>query len=99
MASNPVHSGKADLVRGERIGLRKWTAQRGASTDDPHAARRYVCQHEAACFCIAGTADLRIEGQLLKIAPGDSWILPPGSEHTYTVTSQAPFEALEATLA
>lgn len=34
---------------------------------------------------------------MLKLAQGQSWMVPPNSEHTYRVTSEEPFKALEAT--
>jgi len=44
---------------------------------------------------IGGHAELEIEGQTLKLEPGDSWVVPKGSEHKYRILDE--FTAIEAT--
>jgi mannose-6-phosphate isomerase-like protein (cupin superfamily) len=44
---------------------------------------------------ISGRAELHIEGQMVKLEPGDSWAVPKGAEHTYKILE--PFTAVEAT--
>ena len=36
-----------------------------------------------------------IEGQMIKLEPGDSWAVPKGAEHTYKILET--FTAVEAT--
>src|SRR4029077_7435115 len=42
-----------------------------------------------------GKAELHIEGQLVLLEKGDSWVVPKGSRHTYKVIET--FTAVEAT--
>ena len=44
---------------------------------------------------IAGRAELTVEGQTLRLEPGDAWLVPAGAEHAYRVLE--PFTAVEAT--
>jgi quercetin dioxygenase-like cupin family protein len=38
---------------------------------------------------------LTVEGQTIKLEPGDSWLVPEGAEHSYRVLEA--FTAVEAT--
>jgi quercetin dioxygenase-like cupin family protein len=51
--------------------------------------------HETIGHVIAGRAELAVEGQTLRLEPGDSWLVPAGAEHAYRVLE--PFTAVEAT--
>ena len=44
---------------------------------------------------IAGRAELTLEGQTLRLEPGDAWLVPAGAEHAYRILE--PFTAVEAT--
>jgi quercetin dioxygenase-like cupin family protein len=44
---------------------------------------------------ISGRAELHLEGQMVLLGPGDSWVVPRGSSHTYKILE--PFTAVEAT--
>ena len=46
-------------------------------------------------YVISGRAELDIEGQMLKLKAGDSWLVPAGAIHQYTILE--PFTAVEAT--
>ena len=82
--------GQKYLVSGKQVSLRLWENE--APTDDkPEAVREY----ETVGYCIKGRAELLLEGQLIKIEPGDSWLVPKGARHTYKILE--PFTALEAT--
>ena len=37
----------------------------------------------------------RLEGQVVRLDPGDSWVVPAGAEHSYRILEE--FTALEAT--
>ncbi|HSG49048.1 MAG TPA: hypothetical protein VLA43_14600 [Longimicrobiales bacterium] len=43
----------------------------------------------------AARAELRLEGQTLILEPGDCWVVPRNTRHSYTVPE--PFTAVEAT--
>ena len=58
---------------------------------EPMPARDY----ETVGYVIRGRAELHLEGQMLKLEPGDSWLVPKGAAHTYKILE--PFTAIEAT--
>jgi quercetin dioxygenase-like cupin family protein len=39
----------------------------------------------AACLLIDGRAELEIEGQRVRLEPGDSWVVPKGLRHRYII--------------
>ena len=57
----------------------------------PHCARDY----ETVGLVLEGKAELHIEGQLVLLEKGDSWVVPKGSRHTYKIIET--FTAVEAT--
>jgi quercetin dioxygenase-like cupin family protein len=42
-----------------------------------------------------GRAELHIEGPTIVLEPGDSWVVPNGAAHSYTMLE--PLSAVEAT--
>lgn len=40
-------------------------------------------------YVISGRAELHLEGQMVLLEPGDFWVVPKGSSHTFNV--QEPF--------
>jgi hypothetical protein len=50
---------------------------------------------ETVGYVIKGRAELQLEGQVVLLQPGDSWVVPKGSSHTYKILE--PFTAVEAT--
>ena len=46
-------------------------------------------------YVISGRAELHIQGQMVKLEPGDSWVVPKGSRHAFRILE--PFTAVEAT--
>ena len=57
----------------------------------PAAQRDY----ETVGYVISGRAELHLEGQMILLEPGDSWVVPKGSNHAYKILE--PFTAVEAT--
>ncbi len=51
--------------------------------------------YETVGYVIKGRAELRIEGQMLMLNPGDSWTVPKDATHSYKVLEA--FTAVEAT--
>lgn len=82
--------GQKYLASSTHVGMRLWE-EVPANEPKPHVRRDY----ETVGFVIKGRAELEIEGQVVKLEPGDSWVVPKGSEHTYRITE--PFTAVEAT--
>jgi quercetin dioxygenase-like cupin family protein len=82
--------GQKYLVAGKRVSLRLWTDEPGGKVKHP-TARDY----ETVGYVISGSAKLDLEGQTLNLKAGDSWLVPAGATHQYTIIE--PFTALEAT--
>jgi quercetin dioxygenase-like cupin family protein len=82
--------GQRYLVAGKRVSMRLWVREPGDKTKSP-TKRAY----ETVGFVISGRARLDLEGQTLHLKAGDSWLVPAGATHQYTIME--PFTALEAT--
>lgn len=90
--AGPVHSsagtrGQKHLASGKHVAMRLWDLPPGDGT----AAKR---EYETVGFVIGGRAELHIEGQVIQLRPGDSWVVPKGAEHRYRVLER--FQAVEA---
>jgi quercetin dioxygenase-like cupin family protein len=82
--------GQKYLAAGISMGMRLWERERPGE-DKPARSRPY----ETIGFVIDGRAELHIEGQMVLLEPGDSWVVPKGASHTYRILE--PFTAVEAT--
>jgi quercetin dioxygenase-like cupin family protein len=77
------------LVSGKRVSLRLW---RNEKPQKKAATKR---DYETVGYVLSGRAELVVEGQTVKLDPGDSWLVPAGAEHSYRILEN--FTALEAT--
>lgn len=77
------------LVSGKRVSLRLWEKE-APRTKEP-TKRSY----ETVGYVISGRAELTLEGQTIKLEPGDSWLVPADAEHAYRILET--FTAVEAT--
>lgn len=82
--------GQKYLVAGKRVSMRLWVEEPGGTLKAP-TTREY----ETVGYVIAGSARLDLEGQTLNLKAGDSWLVPAGATHQYTIIE--PFTAVEAT--
>ena len=82
--------GQTYLASGKSIAMRLW--RESAGNRDKGLSKR---DYETAGYVINGHAELEIEGQTVKLEPGDSWVIPKGSEHRYRILDD--FTAVEAT--
>jgi quercetin dioxygenase-like cupin family protein len=82
--------GQKYLASGKTLSMRLW--QDEPPTDAKPPSRR---DYETVGYVISGSAELHIEGQMIKLEPGDSWAVPKGAEHTYKILET--FIAVEAT--
>jgi quercetin dioxygenase-like cupin family protein len=82
--------GQKYLVAGERVSMRLWDLEPGGEVKTP-TSREY----ETVGYVISGSARLELEGQTLNLKAGDSWLVPAGAMHKYTILE--PFTAVEAT--
>jgi quercetin dioxygenase-like cupin family protein len=82
--------GQIYLASGKNVAMRLWREEAPRTPKAP-TARDY----ETVGYVISGKAELHAEGQTLLLEPGDSWVVPKGSVHTYDILE--PFTAVEAT--
>lgn len=82
--------GQKYLVSGRRVAMRIWQSEPKGLEKRP--SRR---DYETVGYVIGGRAELRLEGQRLVLEAGDSWLVPPGAEHSYVILER--FTAIEAT--
>ena len=83
--------GQKYLASGIRLSMRLWEGESADTESKAEAEANY----ETVGYVIAGRAELHIEGQVVDLEPGDSWIVPKGSRHSYKIVEA--FTALEAT--
>ena len=81
--------GQKYLASGVSLAMRLWELEPG--NDEPEHAREY----ETVGYVIEGRAELHLEGQMVLLEPGNSWVVPPGAKHNYKVLET--FRAVEAT--
>lgn len=83
--------GQKYLASGKNIAMRLWQ-ETPVADPKPPTARDY----ETVGYVIAGRAELHLEeGQMVRLDPGDSWVVPEGASHTYKILES--FTAVEAT--
>lgn len=70
--------------------MRMWENEQ-PSEPKPETRREY----ETVGYVLAGQAELYLEGQIIKLEAGDSWVVPSNAAHTYKIIE--PFTAIEAT--
>src|SRR5690349_13898672 len=83
-------TGQTYLASGKSIAMRLW--HEAPSQHEKTGTRR---NYETAGYVISGHAELEVEGQIVRLEPGDSWIVPKGAEHHYRILDD--FLAVEAT--
>jgi quercetin dioxygenase-like cupin family protein len=82
--------GQKYLASGKSVSMCLWEDEQ-ASEDKEPSSRDY----ETVGYVINGRAQLHIEGQMILLEPGSSWVVPKGARHTYKILE--PFTAIEAT--
>lgn len=80
--------GELHLVSGKSVALRLWKEPPGEGAETTR-------DYETVGFVTAGRAELVVEGQTVRLEPGDAWLVPRGAKHRYRVLE--PFVAVEAT--
>ncbi|MCB2408529.1 cupin domain-containing protein [Hymenobacter lucidus] len=84
------HDGEKYLASGVHVSMRLW------ENEQPGEAKEAVTRpYETVGYVISGRAELQIEGQTVVLEPGNSWVVPKGSSHSYKVLEA--FTAVEAT--
>lgn len=82
--------GQKYLASGKNVAMRLW------ENEQPGDAKESVARdYETVGYVIAGRAELHLEGQMVLLETGDSWVVPKGAAHTYNILEA--FTAVEAT--
>lgn len=81
--------GEAYLASGVRVAMRLWDEPTGFT--GPDHARDY----EVVGYVLEGRAELHVEGQLVLLSPGDSYVVARGARHHYRILDH--LRAVEAT--
>ncbi len=82
--------GQKYLASGKAVSMRLWENEQ-AGESKPEAKRDY----ETVGYVVSGRAELHLEGQMVLLETGDSWVVPKGASHSYKILE--PFTAVEAT--
>lgn len=82
--------GQKYLASGKTVAMRLW------QDEQPDEAKEATARdYETVGYVINGRAELHLEGQMVLLETGDSWIVPKGASHTYKILET--FTAVEAT--
>jgi len=81
--------GERYLAAGVRLAMRMWEEKPGGREES--TSRDY----EVVGYVLEGRAELHLEGQMVILEPGDSYVVPRGARHSYRILT--PFKAIEAT--
>jgi quercetin dioxygenase-like cupin family protein len=82
--------GQKYLASGKQISMRLW------ENEQPNEAKAPTQRdYETVGYVIQGKAELHIAEQVVLLEPGNSWVVPKGTSHTYKILE--PFTAVEAT--
>ncbi|MCC2547940.1 cupin domain-containing protein [Hymenobacter sp. BT175] len=82
--------GEKYLASGIHVAMRMW------ENEEPGEAKPAVTRpYETVGYVLKGRAELHLEGQMVLLEPGNSWVVPRGSSHTYKILES--FSAVEAT--
>ncbi|MGI8883981.1 MAG: cupin domain-containing protein [Pyrinomonadaceae bacterium] len=92
MSENSPHGemGQKYLASGINVAMRLWENEE--PNDDKEMQKR---EYETVGYVIGGKAELNLEGQMVLLEKGDSWVVPKGVAHVYKILES--FTAVEAT--
>lgn len=83
--------GQKYLASGVNLSMRLWEELPGDGEAKPATQRDY----ETVGYVIEGRAELHLEGQMILLEQGSSWVVPEKASHSYKILE--PFTAVEAT--
>lgn len=82
--------GQQHLAASDNMSMRLWKDE-PPNRSKPETWRDY----ETIGYVIEGRAKLRLQDQEILLEPGDSWVVPKGARHNYSILET--FTAVEAT--
>ena len=81
--------GQKYLASGVAVSMRLWEEEPGKPGSETERG------YETVGYVIAGRAEFHLEGRMVLLEAGDSWVVPKGARHAYRILE--PFTAVEAT--
>ena len=88
--TSPTKGSEKFLASGSQVSMRMWEGEEPNDDKQEHSS-----PYETVGYVIKGKAELHSEGQVVKLEPGDSYIVPKGAKHKYKILET--FTAVEAT--
>lgn len=90
-ASSPTGDmGQVYLASGTSMAMRLW--DEGPMDETKPTSQR---DYETIGYVLEGRAELHLDGQMVRLEPGDSWVVPQDAPHAYRVLEH--FRAVEVT--
>jgi len=86
--------GEKYLACGVRVSMRLWDEE-PANSEDEARQTESERDYEVVGYVVSGAAMLHIEGQVVRLEAGSSYVVPRGARHFYHVLER--FTAVEAT--
>ena len=86
--------GEKYLACGVRLSMRLWEAEQ-PNTESEARESESERDYEVVGYVVSGAAMLHIEGQVVRLEAGSSYVVPRRARHFYHVLE--PFTAVEAT--
>ena len=82
--------GQKYLASGVSLAMRLWENVKPGDADEPHKR-----DYETVGYVIEGKAELHLEGQMILLEEGNSWVVPRGVKYSYKILKK--FTAVEET--
>ncbi len=82
--------GQKYLGSGKSLAMRLWENEEPNDSKEMHTR-----DYETVGYVISGKAELHLEGQMVTLEKGDSYVVPKGASHKYKILES--FTAVEAT--
>ncbi|GAC1307388.1 MAG: cupin domain-containing protein [Vulcanimicrobiaceae bacterium] len=89
-AARPGDHGQLELAGGTSVAMRAWREE-APGEPKPPTTREY----ETVGYVLSGRAELHCGSETIVLSTGDSYLVPRGTAHTYTILET--FSAIEAT--
>ena len=80
--------GMGKLISGQRSSMRYWNEKKRDGKE------MHANDYETLGFVLGGKAHLTLGSETVELKKGDSYLVPSGVEHKYTIDSE--FESVEA---
>lgn len=70
------------LLSGQELTMWRWQVTPAANAE---VNTRTSQDYEVMGYVISGRAELHVDGRVIPLGPGDSWVVPTGAPHAYVI--------------